>query len=172
MMARETNIYRPMIKNKLNMLVLVLMVIFCQHAVAQTNLPIPRMVSVKSEGVNVRTGPGIEFEIKWVFTQQNMPVEIIAEYENWRKIRDWDGAEGWIFHTTLSSQRAIIVKSNESVLRRLASDNSPAVARPTSGVVGLVKKCESTWCFVNIQNYQGWIKRAELWGLYPGEIIE
>lgn len=142
------------------------------NAQTSTKLKIPRMVSVKAEGVNVRAGPGISYAIKWVLMRRHYPVEIIAEYQSWRKVRDWEGAEGWIFHSALASTRSVIIDDNNVVLRRLSSSSSPAVARPAAGVVGLVETCESLWCFVKIRSYQGWIERDNLWGLYPDEQLD
>lgn len=139
---------------------------------SQTGLKIPRMVSVKASGVNVRNGPGVNFAVKWVLALQDMPVEIIAEYESWRKVRDWEGAEGWIFHSALSSKRSVMITNNDAVLRRLSSDSSPAVARLTQGLIGILRNCDEIWCFVNIQGYDGWIKRDEAWGIYPNEVFK
>ena len=139
---------------------------------SSNDLPIPRMVSVKAEGVNVRTGPGLNFAIKWVFNQRNMPVEIIADYENWRKVRDWEGGEGWIFYTALSSKRTVMVVAPDVIMRRLDDASSPAVARPMPGMVGHIDLCNPDWCFVDIRGYKGWIERDKLWGIYKNELFE
>src|SRR5262249_7190806 len=72
-------------------------------------LPIPRFVSLKSDKVNVRSGPTKDHEVTWVYTRTGLPVEITAEYENWRRIRDWEGAEGWVYHSLLSGRRTGLV---------------------------------------------------------------
>ena len=142
------------------------------QALAQmTNLPLPRMVSVKAEGVNVRSGPGMTYSIKWVLMQKDFPVEVIAENESWRKIRDWEGAEGWIFHSALSSSRSLIIRAPETVMRRLPDDQSPAIARLVTGIIGRIDRCEPVWCYVAVEHYEGWVKRADSWGLSLDEVL-
>ncbi len=141
-------------------------------AYAQTG-SMPRMVSLRASEVNVRSGPDIQrYQIQWVFKRKDMPVEVIAEYNAWRKIRDWEGAEGWVHRAMLSSQRSIIVIADEVTIRRQNNEKSPAVARLAQGMVAKVEECQRAWCYVNIQGYSGWVGRQGLWGLYPDEILE
>ena len=74
-----------------------------------SGLAIPRFVSLKSDRVNVRGGPNKDQDVRWVYTRVGMPVEITAEFENWRRIRDWEGAEGWVYHSLLSGKRTAVV---------------------------------------------------------------
>src|SRR5436305_4699840 len=77
-----------------------------------SGLPIPRFVSLKSDKVNVRAGPTRDHDVAWIYTRAGLPVEITAEYENWRRIRDWEGAEGWVYHSLLSGRRTGLVQAN------------------------------------------------------------
>src|SRR5437016_14458578 len=79
---------------------------------AATGLPVPRFVSLKSDRVNVRGGPTKDHEVTWVYTKAALPVEVTAEFENWRRIRDWEGAEGWVYHSLLAGRRTAIVTAN------------------------------------------------------------
>src|SRR5438876_886029 len=92
------------------------------HAVpaAEKNLPVPRFVSLRSEQVNVRTGPGERYPIEWVFTRRDLPVEIVAEFENWRKIRDSEGSEGWVHQRMLAGRRSVLVRDKVRELHRRA----------------------------------------------------
>ena len=74
-----------------------------------TNLPVPRYVSLKSDHVNVRAGPTKDNDVAWVYTRSGLPVEITAEFENWRRVRDSEGAEGWVYHSLLSGRRTAVV---------------------------------------------------------------
>ncbi|MGE4218272.1 MAG: SH3 domain-containing protein [Alphaproteobacteria bacterium] len=142
---------------------------------AQTGDPetaIPRFVSLRSGEVNVRAGPGPRYPIKWVFMQKDMPVEVVAEYDTWRKVRDWEGSEGWIHRAMLSSRRSVIVTSDTHTIRREPSEGSPAVARLAPGMVAVVENCDSSWCRVTASGYEGWLPRDGLWGLYPGEVVQ
>lgn len=133
---------------------------------------LPRMASLRSDEVNVRFGPGVRHPVQWVFLRKGMPVEIVAEFETWRKIRDWEGQEGWIHRAMLSSKRTLVVTAPEITMRRNPDETSPAVARLAEGVVASIDECNADWCMVETHGYDGWIRRTGIWGLYPGEKIE
>lgn len=146
--------------------------LFLQQAVAQTSgQPVPRMVSIKAAEANVRTGPGVEYPIRWVYRRIDMPVQVIAEFERWRKIRDWEGDEGWVHFALLSARRTAIVTAPETTIRRIASHTSPAIARLGQGMVVRVELCDSEWCLVSVQGYDGWIPRIDQWGVQPDEVL-
>lgn len=134
--------------------------------------PIPRMVSIKATEANVRTGPGVDYPIRWVYRRLDMPVQVIAEFDKWRKIRDWEGDEGWVHFALLSSRRTVIVTTPETTLRRLSDEASPAVARLAEGMVARVEYCDASWCLVTVQGYDGWLKRADVWGVEAGETLQ
>src|SRR5438270_10011482 len=119
-------------------------------AVASSGLPVPRYVSLKSDHVNVRAGPTKDNEVAWVYTRSGLPVEITAEFENWRRVRDSEGAEGWVYHSLLSGRRtAVITMKTKEDLAPLydGADSADAVtARLQAGVVVQVRKCTSSWC--------------------------
>src|SRR3979409_2145047 len=121
---------------------------------AQTasGLPVPRYVSLKSDHVNVRAGPTKDNDVAWVYTRAGLPVEITAEFENWRRVRDSEGAEGWVYHSMLSGRRTAVVtmKAKDALapLYDRADPNSAVAARLQAGVVTQVKKCVNGWCRV------------------------
>ena len=132
---------------------------------------ITRFASLRADDVNVRAGPGVRYPVKWKFVQRNMPVQIIAEYDTWRKIRDWEGAEGWVHRAMLSSRRSLIMMGQGQTMRQDATDDSAAVARLATGFVVMVSGCTREWCEVEAAGYEGWIKRDGVWGIFPGEKI-
>lgn len=140
-------------------------------------LPLPRFVSLKSDKVNVRKGPSTEQAIVWVFSRAGLPVEIIAESDNWRRVRDSEGADGWVFHSLLSARRTALVtpwsKGDERVpLYSSESTGSRAVAELQSGVLGNVLGCDGEWCNVSVDDYSGYVQQDKLWGVYKGEEIK
>jgi SH3-like domain-containing protein len=141
-----------------------------------SGLPIPRFVSLKSDRVNVRGGPNKDQDVRWVYTRAGMPVEITAEFENWRRIRDWEGAEGWVYHSLLSGKRTAVVvpKLNAELvpLYESADPQSPVAARLQSGVQGSLKSCDGTWCRFIGKNFSGYIHQDRLWGAYPNEKVD
>jgi SH3-like domain-containing protein len=141
-------------------------------ALGQSGLPVPRFVSLHSPKVNVRTGPGVRYPVEWVLVHRGIPVEIIAEFEHWRKIRDWQGTEGWVHQSMLSGTRTAVVMIETRALRRSADDNAPVVAKLEPGVVGRVLSCAGAWCRLEVSGFRGWIKRADIWGVGETEEID
>jgi SH3-like domain-containing protein len=143
-----------------------------------SGLPVPRFVSLKPGKVNVRAGPTKDNDVTWVYTRAALPVEVTAEYENWRRVRDWEGAEGWVYHSLLSGRRTAIVIPQASAkdaplpLHADAEGRGRVVARLQAGVLGTVKRCTGTWCRLVGDGYDGWIQQDRLWGVYPNEKIE
>ncbi len=141
-----------------------------------SGLPIPQFVSLKSDRVNVRSGPNKDQDVRWIYTKAGMPVEITAEFENWRRIRDWEGAEGWVYHSLLSGKRSAIVvpkvKSDLVPLYENGNMNSSVVARLQFSVLAQIKSCDGKWCRVAGENFAGWIRQDRIWGAYPNENIK
>ena len=127
---------------------------------------------MRPETVNVRSGPGLNYPIEWVFQRRGLPVEVVAEYDTWRKIRDFESTEGWVHQSMLSPQRGLVITGDIRPMRQSASDTAKVVARVEPGVVGSVRECKGDWCQANIAGIKGWVKRAEFWGVYPAEEFE
>lgn len=138
-----------------------------------TGLPLPRFVSLKSDNVNVRRGPGQEYDLAFTFVRAGLPVEITQEFDNWRKIRDSEGAEGWVFHSLLSGERTVLVApwepGGQHSAYQTANASAQVVAYLQPKVVGNVEQCNGAWCLVSGENFQGWIEQDKLWGVYPEE---
>lgn len=137
-------------------------------------LPLPRFVSLRADQVNMRAGPGARYPVDWVYMRRDLPVEVIAEYETWRKIRDPDGTEGWVHQSMLAGRRMAVVRGRKAMLRRTADDSSSAAAWLDPGVVLRLHQCPpgSEYCRVEVEGYQGWLRRGEIWGIYKGEIVD
>jgi SH3-like domain-containing protein len=145
-------------------------------AVTTSGLPVPRYVSLKSDHVNVRAGPTKDNDVAWVYTRSGLPVEITAEFENWRRVRDSEGAEGWVYHSLLSGRRTAVItmkaKDELASLYESADQTSVVVARLQTGVVAQVKRCTAGWCRVIGNGFDGWIEQQRLWGVYADEKVE
>jgi len=148
-----------------------------EQAGTASGLPVPRFVSLKSDKVNVRAGPTKDHDVAWVYSRAALPVEVTAEFENWRRIRDWEGAEGWVYHSLLSGRRTALVSQpkgkTELVELRARPDAAAAVmAKLQTGVLGSVKRCQNNWCRVIGDGFDGWVEQTRLWGVYPDEKVE
>jgi SH3-like domain-containing protein len=141
-----------------------------------SGLPLPRFVSLKADKVNMHIGPAKNHEVKFLYQRAGLPVEITAEFENWRRIRDSDGTEGWVYHSLLSGRRTgvVIAKSKDELvpLHDSADPKSELVAQLQPGVQGAVKRCTGGWCRIQVQGFDGWIRQERLWGVYPNEKID
>ena len=136
-----------------------------------TGLEIPRFVSLKSNDVNIRVGPSINYPIKLKYVFQNFPMEIIDEFDVWRKLRDHEGNIGWVHKSLIKGERYILitVKNNES---------SELFSRPNGKIIGLVKNknvlelksCTLNWCRVSKGSVGGWLLKENIWGIYESEI--
>ena len=131
----------------------------------ETGLRVPRFVSMNSSKVNVRAGPGTRYPIKWVFQRKTLPVQIIAESDTWRKIRDFEGIEGWVHQRMLSGRRRAVVTGAIQQLKKEPQETAKTVALLEPGVILRLEKCSGAWCLVEGGSYEGWIGRQSIWGV-------
>jgi SH3-like domain-containing protein len=130
-----------------------------------TSLPLPRFVSLRAETANARRGPSLSHRIDWEFVRPGLPLEVTAEYGQWRRVRDADGAGGWVHHTLLSGVRTVIVRGEGLAALQAAPDAaSPVRAYVEPGVIARLEGCDPAWCAVSAGATEGWLPRDVLWG--------
>jgi SH3-like domain-containing protein len=138
--------------------------------------PVPRFVSLRADTVNLRTGPGARYPIEYVYHRKGYPLEIIAEFDQWRQVRDWQGTEGWVHQRMVTGARSVVVQGSQQILRQSADSGSAPVAKLDPGVIGHLLECSDRWCRIDVQNgagdVKGWLARSEIWGLLPGEVVK
>lgn len=144
-----------------------------------SGLPIPRFVSLKPARVNTRIGPSRDYAVSWLYTKSGLPVEIIQEYDNWRRIRDVDGTEGWVYQSLLAGKRTAIIapweRGKADTLFNLyasADETSRIVARAEPGVISSIRECTGQWCQLEVKGTRGWIRQTQIWGAYPDEVFD
>ena len=136
-----------------------------------SGLKLPRFAALRSGEVNLRTGPGTRYPIEWVFRRKGLPVEIIAEYEIWRRVRDPDGAVGWVHRSAISGKRsAITTKAHE--LRSSRDDTAASLAHLEAGVIGQLLSCNKEWCKLKFDDIKGYMRKGDFWGAYPDESFD
>jgi SH3-like domain-containing protein len=133
-----------------------------------TNLPLPRFVSLKADEANARRGPGTDHRIDWVFKRRDMPLQVIAEFSNWRRVADRDGAGGWVHYTLLSGVRTVLIEDDMTALRAQPDAEAPANAYAEAGVIARLGDCVSGWCRLTAGSARGWAEAGALWGVTPG----
>ncbi|WP_296423341.1 SH3 domain-containing protein [Yoonia sp.] len=136
----------------------------------ETNLPLPRYVSLKAGESNVRRGPSLSHRIDWVFTRRNMPLQVVAEYGHWRRVIDRDGQGGWVHYSMLSGARTVLIDGQTTPLRARPDDTSLENAILEPGVIARLGECTADWCQLTAGGYRGWAPKAVLWGVNPAEI--
>lgn len=136
----------------------------------ETNLPLPRFVSLKASEGNVRRGPSLSHRIDWVFMRRNMPLVVTAEFGHWRRVEDQDGQGGWVHYSLLSGTRTVIIEADLVSLRAQPDENAQETARLEHGVIARLGDCGPVWCRLTASGYRGWAKREAIWGLSDGEV--
>ena len=139
-------------------------------AFRSTTYPLPRFVSLGSDKVYVRTGPGQRYPIKFLYKKSGLPVEVILEYEAWRKIRDQEGDEGWVHKSLLSGRRTGLIRSEDLVsVYQKPKTEARIVAYIEPNAIGGLKECQDGWCTFESAGYKGWVETKYIWGVYEGE---
>ncbi len=140
--------------------------------VGESGQPLPRLISLAASKAFMRTGPGRQYPILWVYARTQLPLEVIDEHKAWRQVRDHEGTTGWMHVSLLSSRRTAMIIGTT---RKLYADPSPASATrliADAGVIGEIQACEGIWCRLEIDGTEGWIERRYLWGVYEREVID
>ena len=135
-----------------------------------TNLPIPRFVSLKAAEANMRRGPGLTHKIDWVLKRRDMPLMVIGEYGHWRRVRDKDGASGWVHYSLISGVRTVIVETDLVGLRARPDQEAMVRAYVEAGVVAELDACEQHWCKVEADRFAGWVEKSAIWGVFEDEL--
>jgi len=150
---------------------LALALFWAHGAWADSSPPLPRFESLSKDRVNLRVGPGNQYRIEWEYRRRGFPVEVIAKSDVWRKVRDWQGTEGWVHERMITEQRTVIIRGEVRLLHESADAGSTAVARAEPGVIARLLECHRQWCRVEVQGIRGWLRRTEIWGVYPDEDV-
>jgi SH3-like domain-containing protein len=134
---------------------------------------LPRFAALKTDETNMRKGPGQRYPIDWVYQRRDLPMEVEREYDVWRLVRDPEGAQGWVHQVTLSDRRTFMIKDKDATLRGDADDKATPVALLKAGVIGRLRECDqgSRWCQVLVGGYKGYLRRDQIWGLLPDEVL-
>ena len=137
--------------------------------IGASGLELPRFVSLRSDEANLRTGPGTRYPIDWIYRRRGLPMQVIDEFDIWRRVRDHQGTVGWMHRSMLAGRRTLLVLGERPLLRRRPDPAAPGLAYLESGVVGAFGGCEGDWCRIEAQGFEGWLKRAEVWGVGSGD---
>jgi SH3-like domain-containing protein len=132
---------------------------------------LPRFEVLHSDKVNLRTGPGDRYPIEWVYLRKDWPVEVIAQFDHWRRVRDWEGTEGWVHEKMINARREVIVTGSVHGLRQSPDLKAVLIARAEPGVMAKLDECRADWCRIEAGDMTGWVQRSDIWGVYPNENV-
>jgi SH3-like domain-containing protein len=152
-----------------------LIVLFTSPAWAAntSGLPVPRFVSLKSEEINVRTGPGMRYPISWIYHRAGLPVEVVEEYDLWRKIRDPEGTTGWVHKNMLDGKRTVTIQGKvPQVLRIDPEKTAKAMLKAEPMVIAKLLECQIDWCRIQVSGRKGWLEKKYLWGVRAEEVFD
>ncbi len=158
-------------KKKTLWLILIIGGLFCGEAYAATKRPVPRFVSLRSNEIKIRVGPGREYPVKWILKRKGLPVKIIAEYDTWRQVECHDGTSGWIHQSLLTGRRTLMAMGKECRLLSSADRDAYDKAKLSSRTLMTfkLKDCKSGRCYVTVQGKKGWVRKSQVWGLLKTE---
>ena len=139
---------------------------------SRSGQPVPRFVTIGRSRVNMRQGPSTSHRILWEFVgQQGLPVEVVAETETWRQIRDPEGDLGWVHRSLLDNSRGVVIAGSLRALRRGPAADAQIIAYMEARVVARLSQCTTVWCQITADCYTGWVRHDEVWGVYPREVV-
>ena len=141
--------------------------------IGASSLPLPRFVSLSARRANLRSGPGRDYPVRWVYTRRNWPLKVIREYGVWRQVMDMDGTTGWMHAALLSGRRFGVIRGDRPVaLHAKPRTDAVVLYRAEPGVLVRILRCAPSWCRVRIAGGKAWVPKTALWGVLPQEIID
>ena len=129
----------------------------------RSGFAVPRYVSLKVGKANGRVGPSTKKKILWQYRRKGLPLIVVAETDNWRKVRDMKGDESWVHRPALSGIRNVIT-TEEATIHKNASVKAETMALTEKDTLLRLEECRKNWCKVSYKKIQGWIQRSEVWG--------
>ena len=116
------------------------------------------------KGTNLPTGSGLNYPIQYKYQRANQPLQVTDEYGHWRKVKDWQGDEGWIHKRLLTGVRYLRVMENDLALLSRPNAEARLRARLGQGTLLQLRACKDGWCQVDIKNMAGWVPSHAVFG--------
>ncbi len=135
--------------------------------------PLPRFVSLRTDEVNFRAGPGFQYPVVWIYQRKGLPVEVIGEFDVWRHVVAPDGGSGWVHEATIRARRGFFVTAPQAKLQTGPNDGAGVAAVLDFGVSGDLLRCkaDADWCEVSADRITGYLRREDFWGAFAGEAV-
>lgn len=143
-----------------------------ESTMGASGYPLPRFMTLVNDKTNMRTGPGLEYPIDWIYLKEDYPLKVVAEYGNWRKVEDADGSSGWILRSLLSLKRYGVIQNGTQNLFKSPENRRQIVAAAEQDVMGTINQCSDNWCEMQVGGFTGWINSENIWGALSGEVFD
>ena len=141
-------------------------------AFAAEERAVPYWASLAAGDALLRTGPGRNFPATWRYRRAELPLKVVQVHETWRKVREFDGTEGWMAAALLTAERTAMVVGEVRPMRAAPDGGARIVWRAAPGVVGKIAHCASGWCEFNVRGRVGYIEIGQIWGVEPGDTVD
>lgn len=133
---------------------------------------VPYWASITAGDAYLRTGPGREYPVTWRYRRPGLPVIVLQVHESWRRVRDFEGTEGWMASVLLSAERTAMVRGAIRPMRGAPDNAARLLWRVAPGVVGKIRHCRDGWCEFGTDGKYGYIETSSLWGVGRNEVID
>jgi SH3-like domain-containing protein len=150
----------------------VLLALAIPQSLSAQDRELPYWASIAAGQARMRTGPGRNFPISWLYQREGLPVRVVEIYENWRKVEDPEGVQGWMLVNLLSSDRTAMVTGDIRPLREAPQPGARIRYRAEPGVVGQVSSCRDGWCEFDVRGRSGFVEIAHIYGVGADERID
>jgi SH3-like domain-containing protein len=130
-----------------------------------SGLPVPRYVSLKFDAVNARAGPSDDHRLLWVFHARGLPVQVVAETSDWRRVCDPDGGVSWVHKRTTDGRRMVMrVQPGPTPIRSRPRPDGQVTAYLAPRALAALDRCDKDWCKIRVGRASGWAAASALWG--------
>ncbi len=130
-----------------------------------SGFPVPRYISLKFDKVNARSGPGDDYKLLWIYHVKGLPLQVVAETDEWRRVCDYTGAMSWIHRRTTEAARTVLLTQAQDLqLRARPTDAAAASAVLVGRSIAELKGCKDGWCQIAVGHAKGWAPATAVWG--------
>lgn len=128
-----------------------------------SSVALAQRLTVKSDIANIRSGPGINYDILWQVEKYH-PLMVLNKKDQWYHFRDFEGDEGWIHRSLLGQIPSVITKSEKCNVRSGPGTGYKILFTVEKGIPFRVLARNGNW--IRIQHAdgdKGWIHKSLVW---------
>jgi SH3-like domain-containing protein len=136
------------------------------RAKTESGYCVPRWVSLKRGEVAARKGPGKDYPEQWIYHVRGLPVQVVAETEEWRRVCDPDGGAAWVSRSMIDGRRTVMsLAPTPAPLHTRPAPDTPLTGLLNARALARLGRCQGGWCKVKAGGVSGWLAADRVWGL-------